>query len=331
MNEHIESGSNERRQDSGSVWRVLAIAFGILAVLQMMVLCFIAGFATHYLLSRLGERSVQQCPAFEQPAPPAAGHAPAVEDPAFGNVRPDEKQSPAPAPEAPAEEAPEEEEEYIPRSTDTYYKKIANAIDENVSYRFHSKSYTNSDEKNGVDIIANYYEITDSNIPNIDKINEQIKNAAMYYAEEFPKNSKLAEYTDSYTAYITAYVTYNDEDVISIVFDEYVSFPGAYFVDLLPMNIDVRNGVILDNTGILSVDDRFAADFKERCVRQNGELEVVSKSTDRQIRDYLTDPSTLIAFYTPLGMEVGINYANLENSGWVTVTYKDYQKFISRS
>ena len=330
MNEQIGNGSNERRQDGGSVWKVLAIAFGILAVLQMMVLCFIAGFATHYLLTRLGERSAQQRPAFEQPAQPSNEHVPQREDPAVSDARPDEKESPAPSPEAPAEDAPEEEE-YVPSPSDTYYKKVANAINENVPYRFHSKSYTNSDEKNGVDIIANYYEITDSRIPNIDKINEQIKNAAMYYAEEFPKNSKLAEYIDSYTAYVTAYVTYNDEDVISIVFDEYVSFPGAYFVDLLPMNIDVRNGVILDNTGILSVDDGFAADFKQRCTRQNGELEVVTKSTDRQIRDYLTDPSTLIAFYTPLGMEVGINYANLEKSGWVTVTYKDYQKFISRS
>ena len=331
MNEHIQNGLNERRQDSGSVWRVLAIAFGIMAVLQMMVLCFIAGFVTHYLLTRLNERSESQRPAFEQTAPPVLQQAPQADAPASGDVRPEEGEKSARDSEAPAEEIPEEEEEYIPRSTDTYYKKIANAIDENVPYRFHSKSYSNSDEEHGVDIIANYYEITDSKIPNIDKINEQIKKAAMYYAEEFPKNSKLAEYTDSYTAYVTAYVTYNDEDVISIVFDEYVAFPGAYFVDLLPMNIDVRNGVILDNTGILSVDDGFAADFKQRCERQNGELDVVSKSSDRQIREYLTDPSTLIAFYTPLGMEVGINYANLENSGWVTVTYKDYQKFISRS
>ena len=39
----------------------------------------------------------------------------------------------------------------------------------------------------------------------------------------------------------------------------------------------------------------------------------------------LNDDDSLIIFYTPLGMEVGFNYYY----GWVTVTYKDYQKYKS--
>ena len=38
----------------------------------------------------------------------------------------------------------------------------------------------------------------------------------------------------------------------------------------------------------------------------------------------MNDPIDLILFYTPLGMEVGVNHDN----GWCTVTYKDYEKYL---
>ena len=45
--------------------------------------------------------------------------------------------------------------------------------------------------------------------------------------------------------------------------------------------------------------------------------------SDQEITYYLTDSDYLIIFYTPLGMEVGFNYYD----GWVTVTYRDYEKY----
>ena len=38
----------------------------------------------------------------------------------------------------------------------------------------------------------------------------------------------------------------------------------------------------------------------------------------------------MIAFYTPLGMEIGLNYEDVGSSGWFTVTYKDYDRYLSK-
>ena len=81
-------------------------------------------------------------------------------------------------------------------------------------------------------------------------------------------------------------------------------------------------------TGSLSldIDDEFAIDFRKRCEEQNGEINGLNYYSDQQIREYLTNENSLIIFYTPLGMEVGIHY----DDGWATVTYKDYEKFTKQ-
>ena len=80
------------------------------------------------------------------------------------------------------------------------------------------------------------------------------------------------------------------------------------------------------NAGILDIDDEFAIDFRKRCEEQNGEINGLNYYSDQQIREYLTNENSLIILYTPLGMEVGINY----DDGWATVTYKDYEKFTKQ-
>ena len=88
-------------------------------------------------------------------------------------------------------------------------------------------------------------------------------------------------------------------------------------------NVDMEMGIVLNNTHLLAVDDGFSVDFRERCKLQNGEIEELEYMSDQEITYYLTDNDYLIVFYTPLGMEVGFNYYE----GWVTVTYKDYEKY----
>ncbi len=52
--------------------------------------------------------------------------------------------------------------------------------------------------------------------------------------------------------------------------------------------------------------------------------------SDEELAEVLRDKDSVIAYYTPLGMEVGLNYSGGGASGWVTVTYKDYEKYLMK-
>ena len=221
------------------------------------------------------------------------------------------------------------DEAYVPSPDDTYYYGPCNAINEDVGYSFVTKSYSNEDPDNDIDILLNYVEL-EGNIPNIDKLNEALETVALYYAEDFAKDSYYAEFGDSYAVYITSYVTYNDDDIVSVVMDEYVNVDDQYLVDLYPINIDVKNGVILDNDGLIQIDETFASEFRRRNEEQNGTVEYLDELTDEELAAYLQDGSSMIAYYTPLGMEIGLNYETAGTTGWVTVTYKDYDQYLSK-
>lgn len=52
--------------------------------------------------------------------------------------------------------------------------------------------------------------------------------------------------------------------------------------------------------------------------------------TDEQLQDFLSDSDTNIIFYTPVGLEIGFNYTTSSSSGWVTVTIKDYERYMKK-
>ncbi len=224
----------------------------------------------------------------------------------------------------------DDEDYYTPSPDDVYYYGPCDAIDEDVDYSFVTKSYTNEDPDNDIDVVINYFQLKGDSIPNIDQLNEALETVALYYAMDFPRYSSYAEYGESYTVYITSYVTYNDADMISIVLDEYIMVDDRYHVDLYPINIDIKNGVILDNDSLLQIDTAFAEEFRERNDEQNGPVEYLDALSDEELAQSLQDRDSMIAYYTPLGMEIGLNYDGAGSSGWVTVTYKDYEKYLSK-
>ena len=94
-------------------------------------------------------------------------------------------------------------------------------------------------------------------------------------------------------------------------------------VELVSINVDMKNGVVLDNEDMLTIDDEFSVDFRTRSDEQNGEVDSLAYMTDQQITDYFNSDN-LIVYYTPKGMEIGFNFED----GWVTVTYEDYEQFL---
>lgn len=291
------------------VWMIVGIVTAIVLILLMIIGSFFYGYFITKLVARPSEFYTGEY-GFDDGGRDYGGSARADEE------------------ETDAYEEPGED--YVPSLDDEYYYGPCDAINEDVDYSFITKSYNNEDPDNDIDVIINYFELEGESIPNIDELNEALEKVALYYAVDFPQYAAYAEYGESYVAYITSYVTYNDADMISIVLDEYIMVDDRYHVDLYPINIDIKNGVILDNDSLLQIDGDFAEEFRRRNDEQNGSIDYLDGLSDEELTLSLQDGDNMIAFYTPLGMEIGLNYEDVGSSGWFTVTYKDYDRYLSK-
>ncbi|NBH24569.1 hypothetical protein D3Z60_01890 [Lachnospiraceae bacterium] len=180
--------------------------------------------------------------------------------------------------------------------------------------------------KENVTLHMTYPVVSGENVENLSGINNSIQ-------KEF---EEVKEYTESVADWITeeetyyfeteSYVTYMDENILSIAYVEYGYLDDEYYESyVISVNIDMESGLALTNSQMLEINDEFSIDFRNRCEKQNGEIEALSMYSDQDITEMLTSDASLIIFYTPMGMEVGFNYY----FGWVTVTYQDYQEYES--
>ena len=170
------------------------------------------------------------------------------------------------------------------------------------------------------------YPVLGGDIPNREYLNQMIYDEYQYFYDYYKDNVEDdLDSDEAYRCFVEGYVAYMDEEKISIVFSENAEWADYYMLTLYCINIDVENGVILDNTAILDVDDAFSVDFRIREEKQN-KSNSLDWYTDQELTEMLNDSLDLIVFYTPLGMEIGVNHAN----GWCTVTYRDYEKYLKR-
>lgn len=208
---------------------------------------------------------------------------------------------------------------------DQYYT-LHHDIKDGLSYSVDLETYYYDADNNNVSIEIEYPVIEGENVPNLDKINETIQKEMTaitdYYEEEYA--GYMDEDSDYFFADATGYVAYMDEDVLSVVFDEQIYSDYYISATLYCINVDMRDGVILDNVNLINVDDDFSVDFRLRSDEQNGSIPALDRMTDQEITKYLSSVNNLIIFYTPQGMEIGFNYSE----GWVTVTYQDYKDYL---
>lgn len=204
------------------------------------------------------------------------------------------------------------------------YYELHDAVEEDLSYSVTFESYEYDTDNEDVVIMADYPVIEGENVPNLKQINKTIYDKAMFYVDVFKESveDNLGE-DGYYGAYSGGYVTYMDEEKMSVVFSESLMYGGQEEVYLTCINIDMEKGIILENPQILSIDDDFSVDFREKSNIQNGEIDDLTYMTDQQITAYFNSDN-IIVFYTPKGMEIGFNYEN----GWVTATYEDYEQYL---
>ncbi|MCM1386701.1 MAG: hypothetical protein NC231_05205 [Bacillus sp. (in: Bacteria)] len=207
---------------------------------------------------------------------------------------------------------------------DDEYYTLHDDIKENLSYAIEWEYYEYEPDDSDVIIVIDYPVVVGNRVPNLDRINEVLADEVAVFTEYY--EDEYANYMygeDSYFyATATGYVTYMSEDVLSVVFSETIYSDYYDSIYCYSINIDMRDGIIMDNTDIITVDDDFSVDFRYRSDRQNGNA--VEWASDQEITEFLTSPENLIIYYVPQGMEIGFNY----DEGWITVTYHDYEDFL---
>ena len=208
--------------------------------------------------------------------------------------------------------------------SDEYYT-LHDDLKDNLSYSvdFDYIEYDSGNEN--VYIVMGYPIITGKDVPNLDKLNETLASEIDQYIEYYEDTYQqyMTDEDDIFYAYINAYVTYMDEEKLSIVYNETVYGDYTEQVYLECVNIDMENGIILDNTQMLSIDDDFSVEFRQKSDIQNGADSYLDSLTDQEITEYFKSRH-IIVFYVPQGMEIGFNY----EEGWVTVTYADYEQYL---
>ncbi len=209
---------------------------------------------------------------------------------------------------------------------DDRYYNLHDEIRSDLSYQVEVEEFEYESEYENVIVIASIPVISGENVPNLDKINKAIRaevdDMTTLFEEEYESHIKESE-ENYFMASLLGYVTYMDEDKLSIAYQEEMYNDRTGGVYLRSINIDMKNGVVLDNADILAVDDDFSVEFRQKSDEQNGEISYLTYMTDQQITDYFKSDD-IIVFYTPKGMEIGFNY----EEGWVTVTYEEYEKYL---
>lgn len=199
--------------------------------------------------------------------------------------------------------------------SDPYYEDLTDSISEDYNYHviWYSDSIDPADSENRREFYSTYPMLEGENQELLDGINEKIRDTALKYKKDY------RDYAGGCSSY--GYVTYMDAEKCSIVLRHSLWGDSATesVLRLDALNFDMTTGELIPYEAMMEFDESVALHFRSQDKIQNGGVDYVQKLSDGEIMEALRDPATGILFYTPVGIEAGINY----DGGWVTVTYKD--------
>ena len=210
-----------------------------------------------------------------------------------------------------------------------YYEGICDYIDESQDYKVDYQYVTYQSPDSNMYAGISYVVLGGDGITNLEEVNAAIKEESLYLAKMYVSEYIDQGYTDEILIIVDSYVTYTDENVISIVLDEYISVNEDYQFDLYSINIDIKNCYIIDNATMLDVNNDLVKEFRTNAEWQNSDAYCMEILTNEDIFTLL-DSEALIVFYNPYGLEIGVNYYTDETDyGWITATFTDYENYLS--
>ena len=210
-----------------------------------------------------------------------------------------------------------------------YYSGPYNALRDDLSYELSFREEIYSADSAEVLLAVEYPQIVSGDMPNEDYINMALHYDYDYFHNLFTEEFKPHMSSEStFYVEVNSHVTYMDEKILSVVFVEnvYLNLGDDPFsmINYFCMNFDLETGTLLEDAELLRLDEAFAVDFRRREAEENGEGALTGYS-DQEILNMLKDTSYLVVFYTPMGMEVGLNLGERV----VYVTYEDYERFLN--
>ncbi|MBR4411974.1 MAG: zinc ribbon domain-containing protein [Lachnospiraceae bacterium] len=214
-----------------------------------------------------------------------------------------------------------------------YYEYLIDSYIENDKYDVERRIIRYEGECNGLFINAYcaYYALSSDKV-DFTEANEALRNQAISELYEYISKksaSNNSSETFNYTLYTDAVITFNNDEVISVGYSttayENNDINNFYIHGI---NVDVRTGKVIDNTAVLNFNDDFSEFFVERSNIQNSYVEAINYSDASDVTDVFKDDNGLILLFTPLGIEVGINYRYHYSYGWVTVTINDFDEYF---
>lgn len=247
----------------------------------------------------------------------------------YGYDSPDENSSRGKEHEAADAPAPydDKEQEKDKKSNSLEYYEFHDEIREDLSYQVEFEVCDEEYGENGTIMLHTFYPVCYSEAEDLKSVNSMIQKELEVLHSYAESVSRWLGEGEVFSFETESYVTYMDEEILSIAYVEYGYLNGEYYESyIVSVNIDMESKMPFTNSQLLEIDDDFSIEFRNRCEVQNGEIESLYYYSDQDITEMLNSEDDLILFYTPLGMEVGFNF----DYGWVTVTYPDYQKYQKR-
>lgn len=212
---------------------------------------------------------------------------------------------------------------YVPSEDDEYYVEIVNAERDDLSYTVEWQEY-DLDSEQAYAAAEGNYPLLQGDIPNLEALNKEIEQRALAYRDMC--RAYASEYDvqiAAFESYSEGYVTYMDEEVISIVFQNSFYMNGYISaLELDAINIDIKEGRVLENKDLIDYNEALGRRFREQSNYQNGTIDLIEEIDDAEISGRLSGPKG-VAFYTPVGLEIGFSYTSDYGDGWVTATIKD--------
>ncbi len=202
---------------------------------------------------------------------------------------------------------------YEPDENDPYYEEIVDWTRTDLDYGI-QWAVESVDPDDGSDDCTYYttYPILDrEGFEEFDAVNEKIRQKAVSYRDSYK------DYEGGVSTF--GYVTMMDEEKISVVFKHnfYKEDVVEVRLDACTFWIDSKEEAAPEEMTELDLD--LAMRFQSQDKIQNDGVEYVQNLTGEELLEILKDPKQAVFFYTPVGLEVGLNY----ESGWVTVTLKE--------
>lgn len=203
---------------------------------------------------------------------------------------------------------------YVPSPDDPYYRELTDATDRTLSYQvlWQSVAVRPDDPESTYKYDCSYPVVTGGKKEQFSSINEEIRRIACEYEDDYQ------EYDEGILSY--GYVTYMDEDKLSVVIRHSLSNDGRTKSIVRAVTFDMDTGKLIPREDMVDTEEYLAYQFRSRNEFQNGEVPFVEELSDEELLKYLLDEESSIMFYTPVGLEIGFNYED----GWVTVTLKNY-------